>query len=274
MKGCLGLIFAMVGIVLAAPMANAARGNDLVKVTVLADVSAIQPGKPFMLGFKFSIEPKWHIYWKNPGDSGLATQIKLNLPPGFTAGELMFPVPKRLQLPGDVINYAYENEVMLMVQVLPPSDLPIGGSITISAKASFLVCNEVCIPGNEQTLLNLPVATTAVHANVDEFKIAASRLPVKSDPFDVASVESNLEKAGDHLAANTTVVWGKTVADVMYLPELLTTGEAGDIKITSTAGRTVIMFDVKGAAASEAIKGLLIFTSSDGAQKGLQTVNQ
>jgi len=57
--------------------------DEKARVDTVANVSAIAPGQPFMLGFKFTIAPGWHIYWKNPGDSGLPTEVKLNLPEGF-----------------------------------------------------------------------------------------------------------------------------------------------------------------------------------------------
>ena len=57
---------------------------------VSAEASA-QPGKPVTLGLKLRMEPEWHTYWKNPGDSGLPTRIQWQLPPGWKAGEIEWP---------------------------------------------------------------------------------------------------------------------------------------------------------------------------------------
>ena len=64
----------------------------------------------------------WHTYWKNPGDSGIATTIKWDLPPGVTAGEIQWPLPEKLP-PAEVTTYGYENEVMLLVPLTLATNL-------------------------------------------------------------------------------------------------------------------------------------------------------
>ncbi|MEQ1839834.1 MAG: protein-disulfide reductase DsbD domain-containing protein, partial [Verrucomicrobiales bacterium] len=66
-----------------------------VEARLIASVSTIQPGVPFTLGLQFTIDPTWHTYWANPGETGIPTSLKLTLPEGFSAGELQFPVPKK-----------------------------------------------------------------------------------------------------------------------------------------------------------------------------------
>ena len=92
-----------------------------VQAELFADVSAIQPGKPFWLGVHITIDPGWHVYWKNPGDAGLPTSATLSLPDGFTAGPLEFPTPSRFEQPGDIVVFGYENSVMLLTQSDPSS---------------------------------------------------------------------------------------------------------------------------------------------------------
>jgi hypothetical protein len=48
-----------------------------VKAELRADVSAVKPGEEFTLGVLLKIKPKWHIYWKYPGDAGLATAVTM-----------------------------------------------------------------------------------------------------------------------------------------------------------------------------------------------------
>src|SRR4051794_3025095 len=98
------------------PGASSANG-ELVRAKLLADVSAIQPGQPFTVGVLLTIEPGWHVYWKNPGDSGLSTSAKWTLPEGFKAGDLQFPVPTRFDLEGGLVNYGYHDEVMLTATI-------------------------------------------------------------------------------------------------------------------------------------------------------------
>ncbi|HTL47637.1 MAG TPA: protein-disulfide reductase DsbD domain-containing protein, partial [Verrucomicrobiae bacterium] len=123
---------------------------------LVSEVTSIQPGTPFWAGLHLKMEPRWHTYWRNPGDSGLPTQIKWNLPEGFEAGALQWPQPEKVDLPPLAV-YAYENEVLLPVQITPPASLTPGQDIELKAKATWLACEEVCIPGQAELSLHLPV---------------------------------------------------------------------------------------------------------------------
>src|SRR5580658_1441092 len=140
-------------IVLCATATQTLAGH--VQVELLADVSAVQPGKPFWLGVKLTIDPGWHVYWKNPGDSGLPTRVKFSLPDGFTAGALEFPTPSRFVLPGNIVCFGYENSVLLLAKVTPPQTLPADSRSDCEAQVSWLVCSDVCIPGKASVSLTL-----------------------------------------------------------------------------------------------------------------------
>jgi len=71
-------------------------------------------GKPLTLGLLLTHQPGWHTYWLNPGDSGLPTQLQWTLPPGVDAGEIAWPVPRRIPI-GTLANYGYEGQVLLPV---------------------------------------------------------------------------------------------------------------------------------------------------------------
>src|SRR5688500_19515152 len=96
------------------------KANELVQAQLLADVSAVKPGEEFTLGVLLKIKPKWHIYWKYPGDAGLPTTVKWKLPDASAAAspqpELRFPLPVRFDQPGDVVGYGYKDEVLLMAR--------------------------------------------------------------------------------------------------------------------------------------------------------------
>src|SRR5580658_4906281 len=125
-------------VVLFAAAAKASAGH--VQAEILADVSAIQLGKPFWLGVRLTIDSGWHVYWKNPGDAGLPTRVKLTLPPGFTAGPLQYPTPWRLDQPGGITVFGYEDSVLLLTQITPPATLPADFQGQFTAAVSWLVC--------------------------------------------------------------------------------------------------------------------------------------
>ena len=78
----------------------AASPAQAVQAQILADVSTVSPGVPFHVGVLFKVADGWHIYWKNPGDAGLATAVQWQLPDGFSAGPLRWPQPKTSLSPG------------------------------------------------------------------------------------------------------------------------------------------------------------------------------
>jgi DsbC/DsbD-like thiol-disulfide interchange protein len=271
MKKSIGLLSALLGFICLCSSAMADPGSDRVQVTAIADTSAIVPGKPFMVGLTYTIEPGFHIYWKNPGDSGLATEVKLKLPEGFTASELMFPVPSRLQLAGDILNYAYEDKVMLMVQITPPKDLPVGKSITLAGKTTWLVCKDDCVPGQAKISLELLVADSATPANADLFKQWTSQLPVKKDAEDISSWSHSTSLSNGTAGIVTMDIgWKKTPSDVQFIPGALKNGDITNIKVAAAGDSSKISFNLANYTNDEPITGLLVFTSAAGVKTGVE----
>src|SRR6478672_10570615 len=99
------------------------QGRELVKATLIADTTAIVPGKPFTAGLLLRMQPGWHTYWKFAGDAGLPTEIKWKLPPGWTAGEIEWPIPLKTNDPGDIQTYGYQDEVLLLQRITPPTNI-------------------------------------------------------------------------------------------------------------------------------------------------------
>ena len=101
-------------------------GRELVKAELIADTTAVVPGKPFTVGLLLHMVPGWHTYWKYSGDAGLPTELKWTLPPGWKIGEIQWPIPHRLKDPGDIQTYGYDNEVFLMQEITPPASIDDG----------------------------------------------------------------------------------------------------------------------------------------------------
>lgn len=134
--------------------------GPLVTVQLVAEQDAIVPGQPFTVALKQDITPGWHTYWKNPGDTGLATTIQWQSNNDVTIGALQFPTPDRQRM-ADLVNYGYENTVMILATVTPNATLTAGQEVTLQGKANWLVCKEICIPESASFLLTLPVKESA-----------------------------------------------------------------------------------------------------------------
>ncbi|MFY9985452.1 MAG: thioredoxin family protein [Chthoniobacterales bacterium] len=129
-------------------------GRQIVKAQLVADTQHIEPGQKFRLGVLYTIVPNWHIYWKYAGDAGIPTQIDWQLPPGFQAGALQWPLPSREKEPGGLEVFDYNNEVLLFTEVQAPQQLP-AGPIELGAKSNWLVCERECVPGDAQLSLKV-----------------------------------------------------------------------------------------------------------------------
>jgi thiol:disulfide interchange protein DsbD len=154
-------------ILLAASLLLAAAGAaaqpvrvDHAEAELVAAADAIVPGRPLDVGLVIRHDPHWHTYWRVPGDSGLPTTIDWKLPAGFAAGPIEWPVPKRLPI-GPLMNFGYEGELLLPVRLTVPADVAPGQTVQLKARADWLICKEVCIPGGADLQLTLPVRAEA-----------------------------------------------------------------------------------------------------------------
>src|SRR6478752_1098079 len=141
--------------------AHAQPSTQHARVELLSREEAAAPGADVQLGIHFVLQPGWHIYWINPGDSGQPPVLKWQLPAGYSAGELQWPRPERMQPASQLTDYGYHGEVLLPVALHAPASAAPGSAVQIAAEAKWLVCREVCIPEKAQLHLALPVAAAA-----------------------------------------------------------------------------------------------------------------
>ena len=151
------------------------------EAVLVAETTSIRPGRPFTIGLHLTLDPEWHSYWKNPGDSGEATSIHWSLPDGFRAGGIQWPAPRRISFP-PLVSYGYFDEVLLIVEIAPPAGLVPGDTVRLAGRADWLVCIEDCFPAEAELALTLPVSEAApardpaTSALFDEFR---GRLPIR-----------------------------------------------------------------------------------------------
>lgn len=123
---------------------------------LIPEFTSIQPGTPFTVAVRFRMDPGWHNYWRNAGDSGLPTTIEWDLPRGFQAGEIQWPYPERI-VAYPLVDYGYSDEVALLVEITPPQDLRAGSSVELAAGVDWLICERVCLPAHADLEAELPV---------------------------------------------------------------------------------------------------------------------
>ena len=135
----------------AAPVTSPHAITQLVSRTTSA-----APGSTVWVAVDQTYDKGWHSYWRNPGDAGEATTIAWTLPAGWRAGDIVWPAPKRLPV-GPIMNYGYEDKVLLPVAIQVPATARPGRSATLVAVVDFLVCADVCVPDRAAVALSLPI---------------------------------------------------------------------------------------------------------------------
>lgn len=152
---------------------------DPVAVAIFSEDSHIQPGTPFWIAINLKMDPHWHVYWKNPGHAGMAPEIIWHLPEGFSTGPILWPTPRRFEL-SSMVGFGYENNTMLLVQIIPPASLATG-PLDIGADIRWLVCSDsACLPGESHADLKIAVKAEQPvkdSAQASRFIQARARLP-------------------------------------------------------------------------------------------------
>jgi thiol:disulfide interchange protein DsbD len=156
-------------------MASQQKTPSHARVELIARQNSITAGKDLQLGVHFVLESGWHIYWINPGDSGQPPVFKWQLPAGFTAGEIEWPRPERMQSNPQLADYGYHDETLFIVPIHAPQlDSGQLGKLQFAAEAKWLICREVCIPEHAQLQLALPVTAQAKQDPASERLFAAT----------------------------------------------------------------------------------------------------
>ena len=155
------LVLVFLGLMsLSLPLFSKEVVTEHVAVELVSEKAALIPGQENTVAIRMKMDDHWHTYWANPGETGLPTEISWTLPEGVSAGSIQWPAPQWINY-FDMVSYAYEGEIFLLVDLDVSSDFQSAGSVTLGARVDFLVCKEACIPGGADLELSLPVATEA-----------------------------------------------------------------------------------------------------------------
>lgn len=134
----------------------AAAANAQATASLVADRESVAPGGTIRVGVRFRLEPEWHVYWRNPGDSGQAPSIRWRLPDGVTASAIAWPAPERIPTP-PFMTFGYEEEVVLSSEISVPQGYA-APTLPVAADVEWLACDaNGCIPGEARLSMEIPV---------------------------------------------------------------------------------------------------------------------
>jgi thiol:disulfide interchange protein DsbD len=183
--------------------------------------------QPVWVGLQIEHAPGWHTYWKNPGDSGMPTELRWTLPPGVQAGDIAWPLPRKIAI-GPLANYGYEGAVLLPVPLsITPGyqSAPQEDALPVKLHASWLVCRQECIPQEGDFSLRLPLrSSTALAAAAFEAALEARPAPLQGEQQ--AAIEDGGQRLSVRVAGLPASLRGQTLELFAETPGLIVTAAA------------------------------------------------
>ena len=144
-------------------------------VQLVSEQNAALPGRTFWVGIDLILDDGWHVYWQNPGDSGLAPKIKWQLPMGIKTGDIHWPYPQRINV-GPLTTFGYDHELLLLVPVTLDTGFQAATNVNLRARVDWLACREECIPGRVRLNLILPVVTDSSGITFNNYKASFDQI--------------------------------------------------------------------------------------------------
>jgi thiol:disulfide interchange protein DsbD len=211
------IVLGLLACLAAASAAGAPVRQPHSEAELIAERSVVAPGASLTVALRLRMEPGWHVYWKNPGDSGMATSIEWTLPEGAAAGPIQWPAPIRLDV-GPLTSYGYEGEVLLLTDIVASAAAVSGAALPIAARADWLVCKEVCLPASAKLALTVRVGASPGAEASDrtrEFAQARERLPARLSEFSATAWRSGTE----FVIALARAAGAPAIAQLAFFPD-------------------------------------------------------
>jgi thiol:disulfide interchange protein DsbD len=221
------------------PCTGPSYSDDHIKVELVAEDASFAPGSEPLVGLKLTIQEHWHVYWKNPGESGLPVEVKeWVLPEGWTAGPILWPTPARGETAG-LVSYGYEGTALLPVRLKVPATAS-EGPATIKVKLEWLVCHEECVPGDAFLCIDVPVAAGQPKPGTDRALFEeARRLWPQPLPAGVLTVAAGADGKSVELKLKGAGPWADPKAELYAFIEEVIEGGKRQSAVDPSGAQTV-----------------------------------
>jgi thiol:disulfide interchange protein len=139
-------------------------GKARVTARLVLDVDRVEAGGHCTAGVLFDLDPGWHIYWAQPGDAGLATEMDWRSGDA-EVGPIAWPKPETFVEADGITTYGYQNRVLLPVPVQVSDS--VGRSLSLQVSVRYLACKVICSPGQVNLRRTLPVGAPTEPAELE-----------------------------------------------------------------------------------------------------------
>lgn len=209
---------AVLSVAVGAPASLVAQSrvaNPHATITLVPEVATLAPGRGFTVAIQFEMEPGWHVYWENPGESGIATTVDWGLPDGFRAGPLRYPAPERLIVAG-ITTHIHRGTAVFAAEVAAPSTLRASRAM-VTATVQYGICKDVCYPGRAELRAPLRVSP-AGGATVPHAAWAAVAVRLAAGLPATGGLAASYQLAGDTALVTLRATRGCLVGPVTFFP--------------------------------------------------------
>lgn len=247
---------------------------DPVKAVLVSEVNSFKVGQPFWVAINLSMDDHWHVYWKNPGDSGMPVSVEWKLPEGFKADAPEWSYPQRIDNEG-FVGFGYEKAVTFLVRITPPQSLSKADKYPLKATIKYLVCSDsACLPGEntvDLTLSSNVEQPTVNAAQAEMFAKARDLLPKTAWNFKAQRMNDLIQLAVE----SPTPLSGKMVSGY-FCPEK---GQSIDyhkslaISEGENGSYSIALKETDDLSKSNALKGVLVLTTQKDGQPSVYALD-
>jgi thiol:disulfide interchange protein DsbD len=237
-----------------------------VQASLIAADKSVQPGHPLTVALRLDQQLPWHTYWIIAG-TGYPTTLQWDLPKGWVAGDIQWPTPGMIKNEqGDITGNGYTGIVYLPVTLTPSSNAKAGGRANLEALAKWLMCAEICIPGQAKVRLTLPIASSSPEPDA-AVRAELAKMPMpQAAPADWKIAAS---RTGDQVLLR--ISGGDTMRSPHFFSEdaFIQYDAVQNTTASSNSLAQTLTVSDDADAATRSVRGVLAYTDAQGAYRGV-----
>lgn len=215
--------------------------TDHASTQLVAETRGIEPGGAVTLVLAQELAPGWHVYWKNPGDTGLPLDLAWSLPEGFVAAEPIYPTPHRIPI-ADFVNFGHEGAPKFLIELRAPQEAKPGDLVDIGLQARWLICADICVPEEAQFTLTLPITEGPAPRDEDGARFAdaaRAEAPMQADfggRFAIGPEEAAFAFPADSVGEGALTIFPETEGLIAPASPQSATLAGGERRVTIKRG--------------------------------------